>query len=82
MKRRSSYENILDVESDIRSGYSHHPKNVGTVPGKTAYQRVNASDPCILSSFATEISNESPDHTLGNNSLDSGIPGESLSCGI
>ena len=82
MKRRSSYETIIDAESDIRSEYSHRPKSVGTGPGRTAYQRSNASDPCILSSFETDISNESPDHTLGNNSLDSGIPGETPSWGI
>ena len=82
MKRRSSYENILDAESDIRSGYSHHPKRVGTVPGKASLLKSNASDPCILSSIATDISNESPDHTQGNKSLDSGIPGESLMWGF
>ena len=64
MKRRISYENILDAESDIRSGYSHRPKSVGIVPGKATVLKSNASDPCILSS-------------LGNNSLDSGNPLES-----
>ena len=82
IKRRSSYENILDVVSDIRSGYSHRPKSVGIVPGKASVLKSNASDPCILSSLATDVSNESQDHTLGNNSLDSGIPGASISWGI
>ena len=82
IKRRSSYENILDPKFDIRSVYSNRPKSVGTVPGKTLCQKTNASDPCLMSSLATDISNESPDHSLGNKSLDFGIPGESLMWGF
>ena len=92
IKRQLSYEDILDSVSHTRSGYSHRPRSVGTVPGKATFLNSNASDPCLLSSLTNATSdisthntpsqlfaNLSPEDTQGTNSMDSGIPEEKQS---
>ena len=90
VRRHLSCENILDyVDYD---NCSNCPRSVGTVPGKAKLFSSNASDPCLLSSISHELSdisahntpaklsdNEASEDKFETNSLDSGIPVESLS---